>query len=385
MTTPKELSPFSPTRHPTEFSAFGYLFGRFDPLVPVEPGRKVKGQLCLKQGITLGASVAPFLWQKLTHSPKLGPEKAYLWRVYFRTDQEGKLDHLQLIKPLLLEGKTTLRHSPSGDQRVDLFRVSGRVEEFVEQAVVMRLERNHLPPPWKALRYEWQPFCLTLKGSLPEGAQKEQFWELICRRAGEGLSIEQAHLIDETSIPAKTPLTPSPFDKAKSTKAKSTKAQTQPTQTQPQLPAVIMITSRKPEITVKFTERPDIPALGKKVVWQLTEEGGVVVKAPLNRKTLKKQVEKMDRFADWVAALSGKIASVSPEGVIELEAASVNVFEKKQKVAQLEKSTENQTTDSQTTDSQTTAPQKALNQENSTPDPKPEPPEKTKQTFRLVK
>ena len=377
-----QVKPFSPTRHPTEFSAFGYLFGRFESLVPVEPGRKVKGQLCLKQGITLGASVAPKLWQKLTHSPKLGPEKAYLWRTYFRTDQEGKLDHLQLIKPLLLEGKTTLRHSPSGDQRVDLFRVSGRVEEFLEQAVVMRLERNHLPPPWKALRYEWQPFCLTLKGSLPEGASKEQFWELICRRAGEGLSIEQAHLVDETSIPAKTP---SPFDKAKSTKAKSTKAkstlaQTQPTQTQPQLPAVIMITSRKPEITVKFTERPDIPALGKKVILLLTEEGGVVVKAPLNRKTLKKQVEKMDSFADWVAALSGKIASVSPEGVIELEAASVNVFEKKQKVAQLEKSTENQTTENQTT-----APQKASNQENSTPDPKPEPPEKTKQTFRLVK
>ncbi len=93
-----QVKPFSPTRHPTEFSAFGYLFGRFDPLVPVEPGRKVKGQLCLKQGITLRASVAPFLWQKLT---QLGPEKAYLWRTYFRTDQEGKLDHLQLIKPLL--------------------------------------------------------------------------------------------------------------------------------------------------------------------------------------------------------------------------------------------------------------------------------------------
>ena len=64
----KELSPFSPTRHPTEFSAYGYLFGRFDSLVPVEPGRKVKGQLCLKQGITLSASVAPKVWQKLTHS-----------------------------------------------------------------------------------------------------------------------------------------------------------------------------------------------------------------------------------------------------------------------------------------------------------------------------
>ncbi len=120
-----------------------------------------------------------------------------------------------------------------------------------------------------------------------------------------------------------------------------------------------MITGRKPEITVKFTERPNVPEQGKKVVLQVTEEGGVVVKAELNRKTLKKQVEKMDSFADWVAALSGKIASVSPEGVIELEAAGVNVFEKKQKVPDQEQSTENQA------------------------DSKP--PERAKQVFRLDK
>ncbi len=347
-----QVSPFSPTRHPTEFSAVGDLFGRFDSQVPVEPGRKVKGQLCLKQGITLSASVAPKVWQKLTQDPEFGLEKAYLWRTYFRTDQEGKLDQLQLIKPLLLEGKTTLRHSPSGEQRVDLFRVRGRIEFVSSQAVVMRLERNDLPPAGKAKKSDWQPFWLTLKGSLPEGAEKEQFWELICTRSGESLSISMAHLVDETSIPAKTP-SPKPLSQSKEL-------------------AVIMITGRKPEITVKFTERPNVPEQGKKVVLLLTGESGVVVKAPLNRKTLKKQVEKMDSFADWVAALSGKIASVSPEGVIELEAASVNVFEKKQKVAQLEKSTENQTTDSQT----------ASNQENSTPEPIP--PEQTKQTFRLV-
>ncbi|MGH2416237.1 MAG: hypothetical protein ACRDEA_21610, partial [Microcystaceae cyanobacterium] len=56
---------------------------------------------------------------------------------------------------------------------------------------------------------------------------------------------------------------------------------------------------------------------------------GITVRASLNRKTLKKQVEKMDSFADWVAALSGKVARISSDGVIELEAAGVTVFEKK--------------------------------------------------------
>ena len=81
-------------------------------------------------------------------------------------------------------------------------------------------------------------------------------------------------------------------------------------------------------------ERPSLPEQGKKVTLQVIGENGIVVKAELNRKTLKKQVEKMDSFADWVAALSGKIAKVSPDGVIELDRAGVNVFEKKPKATE---------------------------------------------------
>ncbi len=58
-----------------------------------------------------------------------------------------------------------------------------------------------------------------------------------------------------------------------------------------------MINGRQPEMTVKFNERPNVPAQGKKVTLQVTGENGIVVKAELNRKTLAKQVEKMDSFA----------------------------------------------------------------------------------------
>ena len=37
----------------------------------------------------------------------------------------------------------------------------------------------------------------------------------------------------------------------------------------------------------------------------------------------------MDEYEDWIAALSGKIKSVSADGVIELESAGLQVFEKK--------------------------------------------------------
>ncbi len=92
-----------------------------------------------------------------------------------------------------------------------------------------------------------------------------------------------------------------------------------------------MITGRIPEVTIKFNEKPDLPTEGKKVTLEIQGENNVTVKAEVNRKTLKKQVAKMDEYEDWVGALSGKIKSVSADGVIELEGAGLQVFEKKKK------------------------------------------------------
>ena len=92
-----------------------------------------------------------------------------------------------------------------------------------------------------------------------------------------------------------------------------------------------MITGRIPEITIKFTEKPELPTEGKKVTLEIKSENNITIKAELNRKTLKKQVAKMDEFEEWVGALSGKIKSISPDGVIELEGAGCQVFEKKKK------------------------------------------------------
>ena len=92
-----------------------------------------------------------------------------------------------------------------------------------------------------------------------------------------------------------------------------------------------MIQGRIPEITIKFTGRPDLPTEGKKVSLSIPTENNLTIKAEVNRKTLKKQVAKMDEYEDWIAALSGKITQITPDGVIELEGASVQVFEKKKK------------------------------------------------------
>ncbi len=92
-----------------------------------------------------------------------------------------------------------------------------------------------------------------------------------------------------------------------------------------------MIKGRIPEVTIKFNSKTELPTEGKKVTLEIQGENNVTVKAEVNRKTLKKQVAKMDEFEDWIAALSGKIKSVSADGVIELEGAGLQVFEKKKK------------------------------------------------------
>ncbi len=92
-----------------------------------------------------------------------------------------------------------------------------------------------------------------------------------------------------------------------------------------------MITGRIPEITIKFSDKPDLPTEGKKVTLEIQGENNVTVKAEVNRKTLKKQVAKMDEYEDWVGSLSGKIKSISANGVVEVEGAGIQVFEKKKK------------------------------------------------------
>ena len=64
---------------------------------------------------------------------------------------------------------------------------------------------------------------------------------------------------------------------------------------------------------------------------EIQAENNVTVKAEVNRKTLKKQVAKMDEYEDWVGSLSGKIKSISANGVVEVEGAGIQVFEKKKK------------------------------------------------------
>ena len=92
-----------------------------------------------------------------------------------------------------------------------------------------------------------------------------------------------------------------------------------------------MIQGKTPEITIKFSSLPELPTEGKKVTVEILSENNLKIKAELNRKTLKKQVSKMEEYENWIGAMSGKIKSIAEGGIVELESAGIQVFEVKAK------------------------------------------------------
>jgi hypothetical protein len=110
---------------------------------------------------------------------------------------------------------------------------------------------------------------------------------------------------------------------------------------------IIMLEGKVPELIIKFSQKPEIPSEGKTVTLQIKGENGISVRATLSRKNLSKQIEKMESFEEWVAALSGKMVAhreadlceSAPDGVVELEGAGINVFEKKGKEVEKEQKT----------------------------------------------
>ncbi|WP_013321070.1 hypothetical protein [Gloeothece verrucosa] len=315
---------FKPPQSPTQFSAVGYLFGKFETVLPADEHQsKLQGSLQLFDGTKLPARVGLTVWKRLSSKGNFNLDNAYLWRVYFRTTKEGKFFQVQLIKCLSSLEDYSFNDLPPQQTASDQFQIRGRILFTDNEKVVMRLERNETPPPGQEKQSRWQPFLITVSGSL-SGAEKGQFWELLCTRKGEELVLTEANWVDETiSLREATPAqvqTPATFKSKKSSSKSSEDSSSSP---------IIMINGKQPEMTVKFTTRPDLPEQGKTVTLQVSGEGGITVRASLNRKTLKKQVEKMDSFADWVAALSGKVARIDFDGVVELEGAGVTVFEKK--------------------------------------------------------
>lgn len=341
-TTQKPL--FTIAETPLLFSAVGCICGSFHSDEQEEESRFLQGILKTRDDREFRASVKRRDWERWIRTGKIEPSEKNYWRVYFRTTRMGTLTRIELLRvikdpfPIPIEPKGEVVEKPE-----DLFRMRGKILEIGDKGFALKIERNGTPNEGSPkLKY----FYLNLKGELPSEAKKDQFWEIMCIRDGDYLKLTKGRWINEELInnwekeleKQEKIISVPPQNKKK--KKQSQTAKKAPTESTVTESPIIMLNGKQPEITVKFTERPELPEQGKKVTLQVTGENGIVVKAEVNRKTLAKQVQKMDSFADWIAAFSGRVVEITTEGVVILEAANVQVFQRKQKVKEEEKETD---------------------------------------------
>ncbi len=329
---------FIPVESSLLFTARACFWGRFSPNQRRDKPRSVSGVLTTSDGRDFPAIIKKKTWEYLLTREDFNPNQESYWRSYLLTNKSGVVSRIEIIRPILNLVFPILldERGELVEEALDLGKIRGQIQTIDKSQFVVRIERNEPLVKRRPGSQRFNAFYLTIQGELPDVAALEQFWEIICIREGDYLKLKEAILITEEMISsAKETSKKSPSKSKKKSPNQSSKLE----ETTVIESEIIMVNGKQPEITVKFTERPQLPEQGKKVTLQVTGENGIVVKALLNRKTLAKQVQKMDSFSDWVAALSGKISEITTEGMVILEAGNVQVFEKKQKVKSEEKET----------------------------------------------
>lgn len=370
-TNPQNLLTFHPPDKPNQYRAIGLVKGQFIS----EQGNPQRGILVTPDQV-FPARLAPYL-----PNP---PQTEVIWRVWVKTHftEEGLSFYLKSC----VRDEENHPISPQHLQQ-DYFSIRGQLQwwNLEEKQLGIRITPN------SPQERSFKPFFLVIHGEL-SNPQKNSFWELSATREGKTLVLQEGQEIyppkhkkkKATSATKVETVTTDelhgeiisaigkelgkstinrwlsqgklqerlahycghvPFEVEFAEKAgtknlyhikRTVKEKTSPSpapQTNQQLPTKIMVKGRIPEITVKFNEKIDLPSEGKKVSIEVKGENDIIVRALINRKTLKKQVAKMDEFENWVGALSGKITQILPNGVIELEQAGIQIFEKKNKEA----------------------------------------------------
>jgi len=336
-----------------QFKAVGNLIGSYFE------DEEERGFLRLIDGIEIEAYFGHRLRKKILTNPEAKSEMTEVvraWRLYPTTDFEGKLSKVQL------NGCHTKDSQYWSDENYIIVR--GKIissNQNNRQKIVVEIR----PGRRKGSHYRAAPFQIIIKGNgsnLPL-VNKDEFWSFkvivvdgCCqylsgrlldgstqkrtrsklgkiqlkdrplqnsydgKKAIASTQLKKNHLICQENQESCIQTKQNTLAKQKTTRNKNDNGFEIET---------VMIDGRTPELTIKFNTRLDCPETGKKVNLEILGENGILVRATVNRKILKKQVEKMDSCNELVGALRGKMSAIAADGVIELESASLTVYEQK--------------------------------------------------------
>jgi hypothetical protein len=171
-----------PTEPPVLYTASGWVAGTYQP----SPDKLNHGVLVTQDGQEFGAEL---LWRLRNQLKQKHPGYAtqpdfFLeparWMVYPSTDPLRF--RLVSMKPLhsTYTDSAEAGAEPSSKKKLDSFRMVGEIESCVGGTVTICIRRNEQPRRGKEDDPEYQPFVLTLVGSVVPPEAVGQIWELEC-------------------------------------------------------------------------------------------------------------------------------------------------------------------------------------------------------------
>jgi hypothetical protein len=342
---------FSLPNFPTQFRAIGRLRGVYTP----NPEQKLIGTLTLDDGIVLKAKCEGGVLARL--AAKSRPlEQSYTWTVYPETKKTGEISFVKIVKGVKED-------STSGDW----FSIRGIVLLQIpdEEKVVVRIEKNELPPPGKENDKYWKPLFITLKGKL-EKLVGGQFWDFEVKRQGAELLIQNAVEIEnknkEAASGTQDPISPPgaenfsvielaqeipPLEpkiqgfehKSQESSSRTNESSSQelthstPSDTKSEAATKegFSVLQGKMEITIKINSFPtNVQTIENGWKQFLVDCSGTVVSISVKPKVFKKLSEAQEQYPLWVAAIRGNMGQSTDKGFFLTES-SIQIFEQKAK------------------------------------------------------
>ncbi len=355
------------------YTAVGWVVGTYEP----SPEQINHGVLVTDDGQAIPAQLYWRLRQQLNKKHRASNTQyaglfqvAHRWQVYPQT--QPLRFQLVRMKPLRPEDTDSLELSSRRES--DEFTVVGEIESCLDGTVTIWIRRNEQPRKGEENKLEYQPFILTLVGSVVPIAEVGQIWDLKVRRSGSDLVILQGQPYDPASDPdrhrrnikatafrkAVTPTNeavakknspskhpgnesqPKPQGKTEPQQIEATPSSDStdvPTESQTDAPTPtaantdISLTSGKMEVVVKLNQFPDdVRTVDKGWREFIVDTGSVMVTVTVKPKAFGALEQAKLDYPNWVAAISGQMGERTTTG-FRLESASIKVFERKAKDA----------------------------------------------------
>ncbi len=372
------------TDNPVLYTATGWVAGIYQP----SPDKFYQGVLVTQDGQEFGAELFCRLRNQLKRKhPGYATQPDFFleparWMVYPSTDPLRF--RLVIMKPLHSEksGAQESGAEPGEKKKLDSFRMVGEIESCVGGIVTICIRRNEQPRKGQSDDPEYQPFVLTLVGSVVPPEAVGQIWELEARRFGKSLvvaagrpyepstadlaSIEKQqkhHSIalkatgygDKAAESSSTPL-PSPIIKSKPPGQTEAKKQAEqpvvdatnaPSKSEAVLSTPVAkkvpdstakgsnpntaLTSGKMEVVVKLNQFPDdVRTVDKGWLEFVVDTGEALVTITVKPKVFAALEQAQLDYPDWVAAISGQMGDRTATG-FRLESPQIKIFERKAK------------------------------------------------------